>query len=873
MFSHANAKDGAPRLGQRKAEPGAQAWSSAILALLLLASLPTTAQNPLSQLIKGKPSAPSNAPAGPAANAPAPAPQPATPQAISLPDVADQSEKLAQTLSDISASLPADDQFKALSDAIEQYAKTLDEKRKEADALLESSPSTLDLREQETYWRGFQTASAAWRKQLLGWANAEQSAIDQLNQLEPNWAATLDAYKGDHELASLVELIRANLEIMRKLRTRATQQLQFTVKQQIALAAQDQAASDVLTRIDTAQQVFAEGLFDRDSLPFWQLSARRQQGENATIYASARSRWISIRTFAAERPGIVALLIVLTCLSLLLTYRVHWAAEKTKLGEQLPEDACLLTNRWVALGLLGPLLVSYVFAPSAPFSLIGLVALFSFFPILRLLAPLVRPSYRSALWWLAGYYAGLVLIGWLALPTVLKRELSFIIALAVFCSLVYLLRPRNRQSKAPHNALLIFGARVATLALGISLAANLLGYVRLAQFVGVACIYSSFVAISMHTGVRVYSILLKAALGLPQAEHLAVARLHREALLRWLPRILTGIAVLVWLSATLDLLRIRGPVMDGINNVLSFRIAGSASEITLGGVLGFFLMLALGYIIAGAIRFLLREELLNRMHLTRGLPDLIASTVYYLLLLMVFFIAVNAGGVELNKFTLLTGALGVGFGFGMQNIINNFVSGLILQYERPIHINDVLEVEGYTGKVTRIGVRSSTLQTPQGAEVIIPNANLISGKVVNWTLSESMRRAELALGVAYGTDPKVVLNFLLDAANKHESVLTEPAPMAYFIAFGDSALNFELHFWVMQDSNWYRVRSEIAMEVMKRLEEAGIEIPFPQRDLHIRSVPDGVTGGDNAELPFNDTHQQGPPDSLQKRKPVTADGD
>ena len=126
--------------------------------------------------------------------------------------------------------------------------------------------------------------------------------------------------------------------------------------------------------------------------------------------------------------------------------------------------------------------------------------------------------------------------------------------------------------------------------------------------------------------------------------------------------------------------------------------------------------------------------------------------MYYLLLLFVFLSAVNAGGVELNKFTLLTGALGVGFGFGMQNIINNFVSGLILQFERPIHINDVLEVEGYTGKVTRIGVRSSTLQTSQGAEVIIPNANFISGKVVNWTLTESMRRAELPVGVAYGTD-------------------------------------------------------------------------------------------------------------------------
>ena len=152
----------------------------------------------------------------------------------------------------------------------------------------------------------------------------------------------------------------------------------------------------------------------------------------------------------------------------------------------------------------------------------------------------------------------------------------------------------------------------------------------------------------------------------------------------------------------------------------------------------------------------MREELLSRFHLSRGLPELISSTLHYLLLLLVFFFAVNAGGVELNKFTVLTGALGVGVGFGLQNIVNNFVSGLILQFERPIHIGDVLEIDGTTGKVTRIGIRSSTVKTFQGAEVIIPNANFISGKVINWTLSESLRRVELPVGVAYGTDAKLV---------------------------------------------------------------------------------------------------------------------
>ena len=242
------------------------------------------------------------------------------------------------------------------------------------------------------------------------------------------------------------------------------------------------------------------------------------------------------------------------------------------------------------------------------------------------------------------------------------------------------------------------------------------------------------------------------------------------------------------------------------------------------------------------MRFFFREEVLRRFHMSRGLPELIASMLYYLLLVIVVLAAVNAGGIELNKFTVLTGAFGVGIGFGLQNIINNFVSGLILQFERPVHLDDIIEIDNNTGRVTRIGIRSSTIQTFQGAEVIIPNANLISSKVINWTLSESQRRRELPVGVAYGSNPKIVLKILRDAAARHELVLTKPEPMVYFKGFGESSLDFELHFWVMQENNGLLITSEVALAAMQMFDDAGIEIPFPQRDLHVRSVDPAAAG-------------------------------
>ena len=213
---------------------------------------------------------------------------------------------------------------------------------------------------------------------------------------------------------------------------------------------------------------------------------------------------------------------------------------------------------------------------------------------------------------------------------------------------------------------------------------------------------------------------------------------------------------------------VRTWVNEKIVALLDFNIVGGSGNITLGGVLGFWAILLAGFAFSTSLRFLLREELLKRLHLKRGIPELISTTLHYLLLLLVFLFAVNAGGVALNKFTVITGALGVGVGFGLQNIINNFVSGLILQFERPIRVGDVVEIQaGLTGTVTRIGIRASTVQTFQGAEIIIPNATFISSNVTNWTLSEARRRVDLPVGVAYGSDPKLVRDLLQRPAVQH----------------------------------------------------------------------------------------------------------
>jgi potassium-dependent mechanosensitive channel len=231
-----------------------------------------------------------------------------------------------------------------------------------------------------------------------------------------------------------------------------------------------------------------------------------------------------------------------------------------------------------------------------------------------------------------------------------------------------------------------------------------------------------------------------------------------------------------------------------------------------------------------------RSVLTAKFPSQRGMPYAASKVTYYILSLMVLLAAVSAAGVDLNKFTVITGAVGVGVGFGLQDIVKNFASGLILLFERPIRVDDTVELSGLVGTVRRIGARSSTIVTGQGAEVIVPNSNLVSSQVINWTLSSQQRRIEIPVGVAYGTDPTVVIDLLIKIVKDRENVMRDPAPAAFFMGFGDSALNFELRFWSVRQDNWFQLKSDISVVIAKTLAEAGIEIPFPQHDLHLRSI-------------------------------------
>jgi small-conductance mechanosensitive channel len=236
------------------------------------------------------------------------------------------------------------------------------------------------------------------------------------------------------------------------------------------------------------------------------------------------------------------------------------------------------------------------------------------------------------------------------------------------------------------------------------------------------------------------------------------------------------------------------------------------------------------------LRRLVVQRVLKHTRLDAPLQYAISRFAGYVFVAIGFYIALQVNGVDLSSLAVIAGAIGVGLGFGLQNVIHNFVSGLIILAERPIAIGHRVEVGEVAGQVSRISLRSTTVVTNDNISIIVPNSDFISNKVTNWSYGDPRVRIRLPVGVAYGTDIEKFRSVVLGVAAAHPKVLRDPAPEAFFNGFGDSSLNFELAVWTAEmTAKPRRFRSELYYAMEKALRENQIEIPFPQRDVHVRS--------------------------------------
>ncbi len=776
----------------------------------------------------------------PAALAAAPTPEP---ELIAVVDVATRAERTLQRLRDIERGLSSKPALVAIEKALPERGRELAARAATSRELLQTQHTRRALDDLQFEWSRDARTLSNWRKTLTLRA-AELEAIQrELAREAELWQRSGEHARGQKAPPEVDERIQETRRAIpataqnTELALRGVLALQNRVAEDLVLA------TDVIEEMDAARSRTREGLLEPDAPPVWRKLPEAQNHLSLLdeIRASFARDWELMRTYAQQsQAGLIAIpfcFAAALAAGRALRRRVaSWSDSDPALGR-----ARGVFERPVAAALLVTWLCAILANPEAPSGARHVAGLLFLAPLLRILQVLVHPLLHPALYALATFSLVDRFRDRVAAVPRLERVILAIELFAALLFLIALLRQPSLRGIGGASARVLFGAgRLGAGLLGVALLATLAGYVDFGSLLGEGALGCAYLGVAVYACMRVLQVALRVALETDAAQRVQLLRRRTQRIRLQSDRLLRWAATALIAFGALELFDLRDPLFAYAALVLTTPLEIGTVGLSLGDLVAFAISIAASFALAGAVRALLEDEVFPRVSLPRGVPNALASASRYTILLLGFLFAVAAAGADLSRFAVLAGALGVGIGFGLQNVVNNFISGLILLFERPVQVGDQIEVGGVIGEVRRIGIRSSTIRTFQGAEVIVPNANLISEQLVNWTLSDRQRRIELPVGVAYGNEPERVIEILLGVARTNPELLSDPEPVALFTGFGASSLDFELRAWTANFQSFPLTRSSLATAVHRALAEAGIQIPFPQQDLHLKSVSPGV---------------------------------
>ena len=601
-----------------------------------------------------------------------------------------------------------------------------------------------------------------------------------------------------------------------------------------ALAAQVQAGlSDVVDQVAEQDRRLAV----IDAPLFWQ-SMRADTPQEPVNIAMRRSLQIEAGFARAYDSANARLLIVLGVVASSLLPAMFWLKRR---GRRLVAAGALsqgaqqaLARPWAAwLLLVAGMAVLY--DTQGPNLRQQAVMVLAWIPVLGLLQrrilSLVGPwAYLSAMFYLFN-----VVVSMLVSNQWIYRVLLLALTLAMLLTLAWHVHRAQRDgadAQLPGRTWTL----LRWLACGVLIAAagaNVLGNVSLASMLVSATLDSSYAALAMYAGAKVLLALLQVLL-VGQTLPPPLAR-HAESVF---PAALAAgrvLLILGWGVFTLQAFRIYRPVSSALLALLNHEFSVGELSLTLGSLLAFCLATWAAFWLARTVRALLANNVLPGLSLPRGVGNSISTLSYYSVLFVGLLSALAAAGFQIGQLALIFGALGVGIGFGLQDVVRNFVAGLILMFERPIQRGDTVELAGMIGRVSDIGLRATTVTTFEGADVVVPNGLLLADKLVNWTLRGTRRRINLDFGIAHAVDPRQTTALLVEVAAQVPGVSASPAPMAVVVGFIGGVQELSLRAWTQEHADWVQVRSELAMRVREALAAAGIEVALPQHDLRLQT--------------------------------------
>jgi potassium efflux system protein len=769
-----------------------------------------------------------------------PPPKPSVPPPPKAPfdlsEAATESESVSITVRGIEADLNTGGMVGQIEQDLPTLTTEIKARLDESNKLLSSSPSLQVLGTQEQDWEGIKQNLDAWehilaqREDLL---NQHKKTLDDLNQRWAQAREVLNYYKrygstSARQLRDKLEepLTSAETQIHKTIADRNFTAIQtFALKQTVN--GQLAQVSDILDSIRRAQADAFSRLFARNSPALWNVPLR-STGDTGLVTQSLDSfsrQLQAVVSYFQRRIANVALQAAILLVLAIGLFRLRKAVQHRADEDVALKQVTLAFKAPIATALVLSLLLSMWIYPQAPRMFWAMIGAASLIPTVIILRRLIDRRLFTILNSLVVFYFLDQLRSIVAVVPVVARLLLMLEMLGAAVLLIVFIRStRQEQTSARVWAIVRFIGWLWTAAFILAFFGDVIGYESLANVIGDAALGSAYLAVILYACARVLSSLFVIAMRSRPLVLLKMVRNHQQVLLARVRTFLYWIAGVAWVLGVLASLSLATPAWEFLGKILSAQLSIGELHITFGHVLEFLLTVWVTTRLSRTLRFVLEEDVYDRLALPGGIPYAISKIVNYIILLIGFFVGVSALGVPMTQFTVLASAFTLGIGFGLQNIFNNFVSGLILLFERPIRVGDVIQMNDTTGVVGHIGIRASIIRTPDSSEIIVPNGNLIAGQVTNWTLSNRQRGMTLSLSLASTADPCKVMDLLTRVAAAQPLVTKSPAPQAFLCKLGPDSFSYDLHVWTNNAEQWAKLRSELAVALNAELAQESIAI-------------------------------------------------
>src|SRR5262245_36359686 len=762
---------------------------------------------------------------------------PAAATAIPIAEVATRAEEVTAKLRALDDELAQNPQIAEIEKELPQLSERIKERSSRTDLAL-TSTDLVALDGLSESWQSSRLTLVDWMRLLTRRAVGLEQELEGLASLRQVWTQTRGNARDEKAPAPVLERIDAVLETVATARKRAESRRSAILVLQANVAKELSRCEQALAQIADARRSATGRLFMQDSPPIWSAEgrARRLDELPARVRESVAAEVTLLQRFVGDESDRIILHVAFILGLTGFLVWVRWRRRRTRPDENLPSLGKVFEHPLAAALILGSLGSSRIYTDEMRVAR-ALIEIGLSVPVVVIVRTLIPAALTPSLYTLAGFFVADRLQDLAAGLPLLERVLFLLEMLAAVVWL--LVSPRMRRvlvsrDESAFDRLLRFATRLALAGFLVAFISGVIGYMGLARLLGSGILASAYAAIVIYAGLALVEDLVVFALHARPLRLLQLVERYRPRLQAWATGVLRWGAIAAWTMTSLAQFGLLTPVVAGARRVLTAELARGSLRISLGDVLAFVLTVWVAYLISSAVRFVLQEDVFPRLNLSAGVPYALSNLLSYVIVAAGFIVGLAVLGLNLDRFTILGGAFGVGVGFGLQNIVNNFGSGLIVLFERPVRVGDVIQIGDVVGSVERIGIRSSTVRTGLGADVIVPNSMLVADKVTNWTPVTRRRRVDVQLSVAYGTAPDKVVEVLTQVAGAQPDVCAVSAPAALCLGFVDSGLTFELRVWTEPLDQVDAVKSDLGLAVSAALSEGGMTLALPQREIVVR---------------------------------------